>query len=138
MLYPENFALYNYHPRFRFYLCDHFRAYRDYLCVCHEVQRISGLTCAEGIRRLGGVNRVMILQKLHLCEILDGGLSPECTPLRLPTPPLCNPRFLSLWKRAIVLVQPSLVVPVTARSFSASRRSPSMLFFTIQSRCESG
>lgn len=27
------------------------------------------LTCAEGVRRFGGVHRVMILQKLHLCEI---------------------------------------------------------------------
>lgn len=42
----------------------------------------------------------MILQELHLCEILDGGLSPGYTPLRPPTPPLRNPRLLSLWKRA--------------------------------------
>jgi len=42
----------------------------------------------------------MILQELHLCEIFDDGLSPGCTPLRPPTPPLRNPRLLSLWKRA--------------------------------------
>lgn len=41
-------------------------------CIAVKINSQSGtlwLTCAKGVRRFGGVHRVMILQKLHLCEI---------------------------------------------------------------------
>lgn len=91
--------------------------------------KIPDLTCTEGVRRLGGVDRVMILQKLHLCEIPDSSLSPGCTPLRPPVHPSSSqPSSSSPYGDALLPVQPSPVVLVTTRSFTANRRSPSRLF----------
>lgn len=102
--------------------------------------KIPDLTCTEGVRRLGGVDRVMILQKLHLCEIPDSSLSPGYTPLRPPVHPSSSqPSASSPYGDALLPVQPSPVVLVTTRSFTANRRSPSMLFSfsTTQGRCKS-
>jgi hypothetical protein len=67
-------------------------------------KEVSSLTCAEGVGRLRGVDRVMILQKLHLCEISDSSLSPGYTPLHRPfsrNPRLGPTRLLALWRRAV-------------------------------------
>lgn len=95
--------------------------------------RLSLLTCAEGVRRLGGVDRVMILQELHLCEILDDR-HPRIHPCTRPSSrnPQLRPDLsrLSLWRRATGPALRAPVVLVTARSFTASR-SPSMPFFRV-------
>lgn len=87
------------HFHLRFYV-----AVAQFCDLFEKNNNVSSLTCAESVRRLWGVNRVMILQKLHLCEIPDSSLSPGCTPLHRPfshNPQIDPTRLLSLWRRAV-------------------------------------